>query len=48
MGLLYFYLYTGTYIQHLHKQIIIDNYYIASTRTIALTKLNYVNMHLTC
>jgi hypothetical protein len=34
-------------IQHLHKQIIIGNYYIASMWTIALTMLNYVNKHLT-
>jgi len=33
---------------HLHKQIIISKFYIASTRTIALTMLNYVNKHLTC
>jgi len=33
-------------IQHLHKQLIIGNYYIASTRTVALTMLNYVNKHL--
>ena len=44
--------YYGSYaqildIQHLHKQIIIGNYYIACTRTIALTMLNYVNKHLT-